>query len=114
MRRAGASTGGAEAARTATAPRLASWLPREEDRDAVEEHLGRRTAWFEREELEERYGEGFVEALDFEATRRLDVERSTLRRMADAPVPAEDLADAQALLSTLFRRYMRGQWDQRE
>ncbi len=83
--------------------------PREEDWDAVEEHLGRRTAWFERGELEEIYGEGVVEALDFETSRLLGVENSTLRRMADGRFPAGELADAQALLSVLFRRHMRGQ-----
>ena len=80
--------------------------PREEDWDVVEKHLGHRTAWFERGELEEDYGEKFVEALDFEATRLLDVEGSTLQRMADARFPVEDLADAHVLLSVLFRRHM--------
>ncbi len=88
--------------------------PHEEDWDAVEDHLERRTAWLDREELAQLYGEGFVEALDTEASRLLGVENSVTRRMADERFPAEDLADAQALLSTLFRRYMQGQRDRRE
>jgi hypothetical protein len=88
-------------------------VPREEDWDAVEDHLGRRTAWFERGELEESYGEEFVEALDFEASRLLGAHNSITRRMADERFPAEDLADAQALLRVLFRRYMQEQRDRR-
>ncbi|MEJ7843934.1 MAG: hypothetical protein WKF95_19405 [Rubrobacter sp.] len=84
--------------------------PHEEDWDAVEDHLrrrsARRTAWFDRGELAERYGEEFVEALDAEASRLLDVQNSITRRMADGRFPAEDLADASALLSVLFRRWM--------
>ncbi len=84
--------------------------PYEDDWGAVEEHLVRhatpRAGWFERRELAERYGEGFVEALDTEASRLLGVENSTLRCMADERFPAEDLADASALLSVLFRRWM--------
>ena len=84
--------------------------PREEDWDAVEEHLlgegARWSTWFDRGELEKIYGEEFVEALDFEATRLLGVENSVTRRMADERFPAGDLADTQALLSVLFRRYM--------
>ena len=84
--------------------------PHEDDWDAVEEHLARhvapRTGWFERRELAERYGEGFVESLDAESSRLLGVENSITRRMADERFPAEDLADASALLSVLFRRWM--------
>jgi uncharacterized protein involved in type VI secretion and phage assembly len=65
-----------------------------------------RPAWFDRQELGERYGEEFVEALDAEASRLLGAENSTLQRMADERFPAEDLADASALLSELFRRWM--------
>lgn len=92
--------------------------PLEENWDAVEGHLlaGRssRTAWFDREELEEVYSEEFVEALDTEAMRLLDVQNSVTRRMADGRFPAEDLADARALLSVLFRRHMQEQRDRRE
>ena len=84
--------------------------PYKEDWDAIEDHLlrgrARRTGWFERQELVERYGEGFVEALDTEASRLLEVEKSTIRRMADDRFSAEDLAEASALLSVLFRRWM--------
>ena len=84
--------------------------PHEEDWDAVEEHLlrsrGSRTGWFERRDLAERYGERFVEALDAESSRLLNVENSITRRMADGRFPAEDLADASALLSVLFRRWI--------
>ncbi len=45
-------------------------------------------------------------ALDFEASRLLGVENSVTLRMADDRFPAEDLADASALLSVLFRRWM--------
>jgi len=92
--------------------------PHEEDWDAVEEHLGRRAtrrrSWFDKEELRELYGEGFVGALEAEASRLLGAENSTLRGMAAERFPAEDLADARALLSTLFRRHMQGQRDRRE
>lgn len=84
--------------------------PHEEDWDAVEEHLvcraSPRAGWFERRELVDRYGEEFVEALDTEASRLLGVQNSTIVRMADERFPAEDLADASALLSVLFRRWM--------
>ncbi len=108
--------GGGQAYRyRATAEELA---PREEDWDAVEEHplAGRssQTGRIIREELEEAYGEDFVEALDEEAARLLGAENSTLRSIADGRFPAEDLADAQALLSVLFRRHMQQQRDRRE
>lgn len=78
--------------------------------DAIERRLldlrAPRTGWFNREELEEHYGEEFVEALAAEASRLLGVENSTLRRIADERFCAEDLADASALLSVLFRRWM--------
>jgi len=84
--------------------------PYEDDWDLLERHLMRdrasRTGWFERRELAELYGEEFVEALDAEASRLLGVENSITRRMADGRFPAEDLADASALLSVLFRRWM--------
>jgi hypothetical protein len=84
--------------------------PYEEDWDALERHLlgdnATLTGWFDRQELAERYGEEFVEALDAEASRLLGVENSITRRMADDRFPAEDLADASALLSVLFRRWM--------
>ena len=87
--------------------------PHEEDWDAIEEHLlagsSSRTAWIVREELEEDYGEAFTEVLEAESSRLLGVENSTLQRMADGRFPAVELADAQALLSVLFRRHMRGQ-----
>ena len=86
--------------------------PLEEDWDAIEEHLlagsSSRTAWIISEELEEDYGEAFAEVLEAEASRLLGVENSTLQRMADTRFPAGELADAQALLSVLFRRHMRG------
>jgi len=92
--------------------------PREEDWDAVEEHIGRRAtrrrSWFDKEELRETHGEEFVEALEAEASRLLGVENSTLRGMADGRFPAEDLADASALLSALFRRWMGRERDRRE
>lgn len=84
--------------------------PHEDGWGAVEDHLMRNaaalTGWFGRQELAELYGEEFVEAVDAEASRLLGVQNSTLRRMADDRFPAEDLADASALLSVLFRRYM--------
>jgi len=88
--------------------------PREEDWDAIEDHLGRQTAWFDKEELRETYGEEFVGALEAEASRLLGAENSTLRGMADERFPAEDLADARALLSTLFRRWMGRERGRRE
>jgi len=84
--------------------------PHMEDWGAIEDRLlgddATRTAWFDRQELAERYGEEFVEALDAEASRLLDVQNSITRHMADERFPAEDLADASALLSVLFRRWM--------
>ena len=62
--------------------------------------------WFDRQELTERYGEEFVEALDTEASRLLGVQNSTIVRMPDERFPAEELADASALLSVLFRRWI--------
>ena len=47
-----------------------------------------------------------MEALDAESSRLLNVENSITRRMADGRFPAEDLADASALLSVLFRRWI--------
>ncbi len=92
--------------------------PREEDWDAIEEHLGRRAtrrrSWFDKEELRETYGEGFVEALEAEASRLLGAHNSITRRMADARFPAEDLAEASALLSALFRRWMGQERERRE
>lgn len=93
-------------------PSAEELAPHENDWDAIEEHLlGERTprkGWFAREELEERYGEEFVGALDAEAARLPEVENSTIRRMADERFPAEELAEASALLSVLFRRWMEG------
>lgn len=91
-------------------PSAEELAPHEDGWGAVEDHLMRnaaaRTAWFDRQELAERYGEEFVEALDAEASRLLDVQNSITRHMADERFPAEDLADASALLSVLFRRWM--------
>ena len=91
-------------------PSAAKLAPHEDGWDAIEHHLLRdrapRARWFDQQELAERYGEAFVEALDTEASRLLRVENLTLRRMADGRFPAEDLADASALLSVLFRRRM--------
>ena len=88
----------------------AELAPHEDDWNAIERHLlyphAPRTGWFDREELEERYGEEFAEAVDAEASRLLGVENSTIRRMADARFSAEELARASALLSVLFRRWM--------
>jgi hypothetical protein len=78
--------------------------------DAVEDHLlGERPSqrgWIVREQLEERYGEEFVGALDTEVTRLLGAHNSTIHKMADERFPAEELAEASALLSVLFRRWM--------
>ena len=52
-------------------------------------------------------------ALDAETTRLLGVQNSTIRRMADERFPAEDLAEASALLSVLFRRWMEGERQRR-
>ncbi len=86
--------------------------PYEEGWDAVEDHLlggaSPKTEWIVREELEERYGEEFVKALDAEAARLLGTQNSTIRRMADERFPPEELAEASALLSVLFRRWMEG------
>lgn len=91
-------------------PSAEDLAPHEHDWGAIEEHLvGKstpQTRWFDREELAELYGEGFVEALDAEASRLLGVQNSTIVQMADERYPAEDLADASALLSVLFRRWM--------
>lgn len=91
-------------------PSAAELAPHEDDWGALERHLlnsrAPRTGWFDRGELEERYGEEFVGALDAEASRLLGVENSTIRRMADARFTAEELAEASALLSVLFRRWM--------
>lgn len=91
-------------------PSAEELAPHEDDWGAVEDQLLRDrapwTGWFEREDLAERYGEEFVEALAAEASRLLGAENSTIRRMADERFPAEDLVDASALLSVLFRRWM--------
>jgi hypothetical protein len=83
--------------------------PHDEDWDAVEDHLrrqsARRTAWFDKGELREIYGDEFVEALEAEASRLLGAHNSITRRMADAHFPAEDLAEASALRTVLFRRW---------
>ena len=55
--------------------------PYEEDWDAIEDHLGHRTAWFDKKELREIYSEAFAETLEAEASRLLGVENSTLQRM---------------------------------
>ena len=85
--------------------------------DVIEEHLldyrRPRTGWFAREELKERYGEKFVGALDAEASRLLGAHNSTIRRMADERFPLEELAEASALLSVLFRRWMEGERQRR-
>lgn len=84
--------------------------PYEDGWDAVEDHLvgerPSRMGWFLREEIEERYGEGFVKALDAEASRLLRAQNSTIRKMADERFSAEELADASALLRVLFGRWM--------
>jgi hypothetical protein len=91
-------------------PSVEELSPYEDDWDAIEHHLLRDRApwagWFERQELAELYGEEFVTALNTEASRLLGVENSTIRRMADERFPPEELADASALLSVLFRRWM--------
>lgn len=94
-------------------PAAEELVPYEDNWGLVEEHLlgnraPRRTGWFVREELEERYGEGFVDELDAEASRLLGTQNSTIRQMADERFPAEELAEASALLSVLFRRWMEG------
>ncbi len=93
-------------------PSAEELVPYENDWDAIEEYLlGERSSrkrWFSREELEERYGEEFLEALDAEAARLLGTQNSTIRRMADERFPPEELAEASALLSVLFRRWMEG------
>ncbi len=85
--------------------------------DPIEDHLlGERPSqrgWIVREELEERYGEEFVGALDAEASRLLGAHNSTIRRMADERFPAEELAEASALLSVLFRRWMEAERERR-
>ncbi len=84
--------------------------PHEDDWGAVEYRLTRgaapQTGWFEKEELRELYGDRFVEALEAEASRLLGAHNSITVQMADGRFPAEDLADASALLSALFRRWM--------
>ncbi|MBA2619378.1 MAG: hypothetical protein H0U91_14605 [Rubrobacter sp.] len=84
--------------------------PHADDWDSIEDHLlGKnepQRAWFDREDLRDRYGDGFVGTLDVEAARLLGVQNSITLRMADERFPAEDLADASALLSVLFRRWM--------
>jgi len=91
-------------------PSAEELAPYENNWDTIEDHLlgdrASRTGWFAREELEERYGEEFVEALDAEASRLLGAQNSTIRRMADERFPPEELAEASALLSVLFRRWM--------
>ncbi len=91
-------------------PSAAELASHEDDWDAIEGHLlgsrVPRTGWFDRQDLAERYGEEFVETLAAEASRLLGVENSTIRRMADERFPAEELAEASALLSALFRRWM--------
>jgi hypothetical protein len=91
--------------------------PYENNWDVIEDHLleesSSRTGWFTREELEERYGEEFVQALDAEALRLLAAQNSTIRKMADERFPAEELADVSALLSTLFRWWMEGERQRR-
>ena len=62
--------------------------------DAVEnrllgEHPSQR-GWIVRQELEERYGEAFVEALDAEASRLMGAHNSAIRRMADERFSAEE------------------------
>jgi hypothetical protein len=47
-----------------------------------------------------------VEALDAKASRLLEAQGSTVRRMADERFPAEGLAEASALLRVLFSRWM--------
>ena len=90
----------------------------EEDWDAVEDYLlgvcPHQTGWFDREEIEERYGEEFVEALDAEASRLLEAQGMTVRRMADERFPAEELAEAPALLRVLFSRWMASERELRE
>jgi hypothetical protein len=85
--------------------------------DAVEDHLLNERpslrGWIVREELEERYGEEFVEALDAEATRLLGAHNSTIHKMADERFGAEELAEASALLSVLFRRWMEAERERR-
>lgn len=92
--------------------------PYENGWDLIEDHLlGERPSqrgWIVREELEERYGEEFVGALDAEATRLLEAHDTTFRRMADERFPAEELAEASALLSVLFRRWMEGERQRRK
>jgi acyl carrier protein phosphodiesterase len=73
-----------------------------------------RTGWFVREELEERYGEEFVKALEAEASRLLEAQDSTIHKMADERFPAEDLAEASALLRVLFTRWMASEWERRD
>ena len=95
------------------APSARDLAPYEDGWDSIEEHLlgdrATRTGWFSREELEERYGGEFVGALDAEASRLLGAHNSTIRRMADERFPAEELAEASALLSVLFRRWREGE-----
>jgi hypothetical protein len=47
-----------------------------------------------------------VEALDAEASRLLEAQGMTVRRMADERFLAEELAEASALLRVLFSRWM--------
>lgn len=94
-------------------PAVEELVPYENNWGLVEEHLlgsraPRRKGWFTKEEIEERYGEEFVGAVDAEASRLLGTQNSTIRQMADERFPAEELAEASALLSVLFRRWMEG------
>lgn len=95
----------------------ADLAPYEDDWDAIEEHLlsqrASATGWFTREELAERYGEDFVDALDAEASRILGAQNSTTRAMADERFPAEELAEASALLRVLFGRWMEEERDKK-